>query len=87
MKQILMFTMENCPYCRRANQYMEELMKETPKYKDIPVRIVDETYDPDTAELYDYYYVPAYYVEEEKAQGGAASKEDIHRVFEKALEE
>jgi glutaredoxin len=87
MKSILMFTMASCPYCKRAHRYMEELMKDTPKYKDIPIRIIDETLDPDTAERYDYYFVPTYYVEEEKIHEGAASMEDVRRVFEEAAEE
>ena len=41
MKEILMFTMATCPYCKRARQYMEEIMEETPKYKDIPLKIID----------------------------------------------
>lgn len=87
MRPILMFTMASCPYCKKAHRYMEELMKETPKYKDIPIKVIDETLDSDTAESYDYYFVPTYYVENEKIHEGAASKEEVHRVFEKAIEE
>ncbi len=82
-----MFTMATCPYCKRARQYMEEIMEETPKYKDIPLKIIDETQDPETAEQYDYYFVPTYYVDNEKVHEGAAEKDDIRRVFEKAEEE
>ncbi|MCX7772409.1 MAG: thioredoxin family protein [Clostridia bacterium] len=84
MKPVLMFIMESCPYCQRAKRYMEELMKETPKYRDVSLNVIDETLDPDTAERYDYYYVPSYYVENEKIHEGAASKEDVRRVFEAA---
>lgn len=87
MKTILMFTMASCPYCKRAVRYMEELMKETPKYKDIPLKVIDENLEPDIADTYDYYYVPTYYVDEKKVHEGAASKEDVKRVFEMAEEE
>lgn len=87
MKSILMFTMASCPYCQRATRYMEELMTETPKYKNIPIRKVDENLDPETADAYDYYFVPTYYVDDEKVHEGAASREDIHRVFERAMED
>ena len=87
MKSILMFTMADCPYCQKAHRFMEEIMEETPKYKDIPIKVIDETLEPDIAETYDYYFVPTYYVDEEKVHEGAASKEDVHRVFEKADEE
>ena len=62
-------------------------MEETPRYKDVPVRIVDEILNPEFAEEYDYYHVPTYFVEEEKVHEGAAEKDDIRRVFEKAEEE
>lgn len=87
MKAILMFTMASCPYCKRAVRYMEELMKETPKYKDIPLKVIDENLEPDIAYSYDYYCVPTYYVDEKKVHEGAASKEDVRRVFEMAEEE
>ncbi len=87
MKSILMFVMASCPYCQKATCYMEELMKETPRYKNIPIRRVDETLDPDTADAYDYYYVPTFFVDDEKVHEGAASREDIRRVFEMAMED
>lgn len=87
MKSILMFTMASCPYCKRAAHYMEELMKETPKYKEIPIKIIDENLEPDLADTYDYYYVPTYYVDDKKVHEGAASKEDVKKVFEMAEEE
>ena len=87
MKSVLMFIIEGCPYCKKALRYMEEIMEETPKYKEIPVRIVDENLYPEFAEEDDYYYVPTYFVEDEKVHEGAAEKDDIRRVFEKAEEE
>ncbi len=87
MKSVLMFIIEGCPYCKKALRYMEEIMEETPKYKEIPVRIVDENLYPEFAEEYDYYYVPTFFVEDEKVHEGAAEKDDIRRVFEKAEEE
>lgn len=87
MKSVLMFILENCPYCRKALKYMEEIMEETPRYKEIPVRIVDEKLNPELAEEYDYYYVPTFYVDDEKVHEGVAEKEDVRRVFEKAEEE
>ncbi len=87
MKPILMFVMASCPYCKKAIRYMEELMKETPKYKDIPLKVIDEKLEPDIADTYDYYFVPTYYVDEKKVHEGAASMEDVQKVFELAEEE
>lgn len=87
MKSILMFTMASCPYCQKATRYMEELMKETPRYRDFPLEVIDETLEPEVAERFDYYFVPTYYVDKEKVHEGAASKEDVRRVFEAAEDE
>ena len=48
--------------------------------------MVDENIHPEIAAQYDYYYVPTYYVGDEKVHEGAASKEKIERVFELAAE-
>ncbi len=87
MKPILMFIMASCPYCQKATRYMEELMKETPRYKEIPLKVIDETLEPEIADRYDYYYVPTFYVDKEKVHEGAATKDDVRRVFEAAEEE
>ncbi|WP_133627783.1 thioredoxin family protein [Fonticella tunisiensis] len=85
MKQVIMFTMKSCPYCRQAFTWMEELKKENPEYSNIDINIIDETLNPDVASQYDYYYVPTYYVDGVKIHEGAATKEIIRTVFEKAL--
>lgn len=86
MKTVLMFTMESCPYCREARLWMEELKKENAKYSDITVTVIDERRHPDVSNEYDYYYVPTYYVDGVKIHEGAASKDVIRGVFEKASE-
>ena len=47
--------------------------------------VIDETRQPDVAEKWDYYYVPTYFVGKEKLHEGAATKDKIQRVFERAL--
>lgn len=85
MKAILMFTMASCPYCQAAHRWMDELCREDPAYKAIPIEIVDEVLDPKRANQYDYYYVPTYYVDGKKVHEGAASKELVEKVFQAAL--
>lgn len=87
MKPILMFMMETCPYCREAFRWMEELKQEDSRYQALEINMVDEQLQPALANQYDYYYVPTYYVAGEKLHEGAATKEKIRAVFEKALEE
>ncbi len=85
MKKILMFTMAGCPYCRKARSWMEELLTENPAYGQCEIEIVDETVERERADQYDYYYVPTYYVDGQKVHEGAATREIVQSVFEKAL--
>ena len=85
MKQVTMFVMEGCPYCRQAFKWMDELMQQYPEYNDVELTVIDETRQPDVAEKWDYYYVPTYFVGKEKLHEGAATKDKIQRVFERAL--
>ncbi|NLZ48038.1 MAG: glutaredoxin [Clostridiales bacterium] len=87
MEEITMFILAGCPYCRKALSWMEELKKENPKYTNIPIKIIDESKEADLANQYDYYYVPSYYIGNEKLHEGAVKKEIIQNIFEKALEE
>jgi thioredoxin 1 len=86
MKPILMFILAACPYCKQALSWMEELKNENDKYSNIEVEIIDEGLQPEIANKYDYYYVPTYYVNGVKVHEGAASKDIIRSVFEKASE-
>ena len=85
MKTITMFETSWCPHCKQAHKFMNELMKENPKYKDLKIRIIDEELEPEIANSYDYYYVPTYYLESEKIHEGVPNKEVIEELFENAL--
>ena len=85
MKEILMFKLRGCPHCRLALKLQEALMEEHPDWRDIPLRIVDEREEKALADSYDYYYVPCYFVGGEKVHEGHAEREDIEKVFRKAL--
>jgi len=65
---------------------MEALFKESPEYLALKIEKIDETIYPDIAKKYDYYYVPTFYVGDEKMHEGAASMKKIKRVFDAALE-
>jgi len=75
-----------CPHCRRALSWIDELKKENPNYSVIEIKIIDEEKEPEAARKYDYYYVPTFYVDDEKIFEGVPSKEIIRNVFEKAIE-
>lgn len=86
MKDILMFKLASCPHCKLALRFMDELTAEHPAWKDVPLRIVDEREEAALAGSYDYYYVPAYYVDGVKVHEGHAERDDVERVFRAALE-
>ena len=86
MKKITMFIMGSCPHCKAALKWMDELYAINPAYKNLEIEIIDEGKHPEIADKYDYYYVPAYYVDGEKLHEGVASTEKIQRVFDAALE-
>jgi glutaredoxin len=75
---------EACPHCQNAIKWMDELFKKHPEYREIPFEMTDEKKDPEYADKFDYYYVPTFYVGEEKVHEGIANFEIINSVFEKA---
>ena len=85
MKKITMFTKESCPYCQAAVRWMNKLIASELKYSVLEIEKIDELVYPDIAEKYDYWYVPTYYVGDEKVHEGAASLRKIRKVFDMAL--
>lgn len=86
MKDLTMFYLESCPYCKRARGYMEELKQENPQYAEIPVKMVEERQQKELADSFDYYYVPCYYLEGDKIAEGSIDKEGVKKVFNAALQ-
>lgn len=80
-----MFILENCPHCRRARQWMQELCVENPIYQSIPVEYIDEAKESDLANSYDYYYVPCFFDGNQKLHEGVASKQVIQDLFDDYL--
>ncbi len=87
MKKIRLFFFEGCPYCRKAIGWLEELTAENPEYAKLEIERIDEKLDPETADKFDYYYVPTFFVGDEKLHEGAATKEKVRAVLESALKE
>lgn len=85
MADVIMMMFEGCPYCRQARNWMKELVEENPEYAGVRIEMHDEKKEPAFADSLDYYYVPTYYVNGVKVHEGAATKEKIRAVYEKAL--
>lgn len=84
MKKIIYFYLQSCPYCKRAEKILQELMAQ-PRYSEITVEMIEESRQRDYARQFDYYYVPCFYVDGVKIHEGAADKNDIIKVLESAL--
>lgn len=86
MKEIKMFVLGGCPHCRKAKGIVEDLLARNPQYREIPLKEIDEGVDEAYADKFDYYYVPTFYVGDEKVHEGLpVTEEAIEAVFLKAL--
>lgn len=85
MKKITLFMFDGCPYCRKAFEICEELEAENPEYAKVEIEVVDERKNPAYADKFDYYYVPTFYVGNEKVLEGDPSREQVEAAYRKAL--
>lgn len=81
-----MFILKNCPHCKRALVWIDELKKENPLYEKISIELIDERLNSELADRYDYYYVPALFNNNVKLHEGVATKEGIKHIFDSCLE-
>lgn len=66
MKQIELFYLTRCPYCKKARQAIEELVRETPAYAEIEILWIEESEQPELANSRNYYSVPTIFFRGEK---------------------
>lgn len=90
-KKVTVFYLEGCPYCKQAREALNELANEKPEYSSVNIEWVEESRNPDIVNQYDYYYVPAMFVDGVKAYESHRGekygdcKENVRKVLEKAL--
>jgi len=85
MERVLMFVQAGCPFCRQAFQMIEQLKKEDPAYETVAIKVVDEKGEPELAALYDYWYVPTFFVDGVKRHEGVPTLEKIRKALRAAL--
>lgn len=85
MKKLTYFYLPNCPHCRLATRCLEELCAEYPRYAEVEIQRVDESAEKALAAKYDYWFVPCFYMGEQKLHEGHAEKEDVKAVLDRAL--
>ena len=66
MKELTMFYLNDCGYCTKARQALDELFAENPAYRQIPLTRIEESRQPELADQYDYYAVPSFFVDGKK---------------------
>jgi thiol-disulfide isomerase/thioredoxin len=85
MPKLTLFIQDTCPFCRRALGYIDEL-KQLDAYKSIDIETVNEKVEKERADSYDYYYVPTFYLGDEKLHEGAIYYDEVKALFDKVLE-
>jgi len=91
MKEIELFYLSSCPYCRNAKRAIEELGNENPAYKDIAIDWIEESEQPALAGQRDYYSVPTIFWQGEKLYEAHFThsydtiKQSIRAAFDKVL--
>ncbi len=82
-----LFYLKNCPYCRQALAWIQELYQQDIKYQCIPLEMIEESEQSELADTYDYYYVPCFFEGTKKLHEGAITKETIQKIFDDYLRE
>lgn len=91
MHEIEIFYLTGCPYCANAKRAVAELMSETPAYRALSLRWVEETKEAELANSRDYFRVPSVFYEGDKLyecsplQGYEAIKAHLKEAFDRAL--
>ncbi len=85
MAKLTYFYLPGCPHCRLANRCIEELVNEDERFKGVEIERIDESAQKALAAKYDYWYVPCFYMGQEKIHEGHAEKTDVKKVLEQAL--
>ena len=57
MKRVKVFYLKNCPFCKKALRYIEELKAEHAELAAVDIEMLEESELPDVADKFDYYYV------------------------------
>lgn len=86
MKPVKLFYLKNCPFCKKALTYIEQAQAADPALREIAIEMIEESEQADLAETFDYYYVPTFYIGNEKVHEGGIYPDEVAAVLRKALE-
>lgn len=86
-KELTIFYMEGCPYCRNARKAVQELQEANADYASVPLHWIDETKESALADEYPYYRVPSVFIGKTKLYECDPSEKyrDIRDQMEKVM--
>jgi len=83
--ELTYFYLRTCPHCHHADRLIQELISENPEYANVKFHKVEESEEKELADSYDYWYVPCFYLGEEKLMEGVPSKEKVKAAMDRVL--
>lgn len=86
MKRVQLFYLKNCPFCKKALRYIDEVKAAYPELQPIAIELIEESEEPAVADSYDYYYVPTFYIDGVKVHEGGIYPDEVEPLLRKALE-
>ena len=86
MKRVQLFYLKNCPFCKKAFTYIEEVQQAHPELAALTIELIEESEEPAVAEQYDYYYVPTFYIDGVKVHEGGIYPDEVEPLLRKALD-
>ncbi len=86
MKRVQLFYLKNCPFCKKALQYIDTVKASVPELADLQIELIEESEEPAVADQYDYYYVPTFYINGVKVHEGGIYPDEVEPLLRKALE-
>ncbi len=92
MKEVKLFVLDGCPYCRQAFEALEDLKAENARYGEVPINVYEENKDPEVVAKHDYYYAPTMYIGEDKlyeahpGESYAECRAEVKKVLDRAMQ-
>lgn len=86
MKKMTILVLEKCPWCIQALKRVDELKSTRAEYHNLEITIIDEEKQPELARQYKYWYVPTFFLDDQKIYEGVKELAKVDDVFAKAVE-
>lgn len=85
MKNVKLFYLKHCPFCKKALRYIDEAKAKYAELANVEIEMIEESERADVADKFDYYYVPTFYVDGVKVHEGGIYPEEVEEILRKAL--